>query len=308
MSDPEHPIEPVRVNGAALRSFTSEDQFTGLAVDLTREAGSVLAIGACAGHRGATPTSFKSWPRERAVPSGLLVRLTKLFHGLLGATCKLQGELMCMFARPTFETSVNLMYVVERWSPDLIERFIRYSLVSEKRLLDLIDKNIANRGGQVLPIEGRMRRSILRAFEVSGVDPTTSSKADKQGFGGNLLDRARELGLDGGYLAMFSLPSHAIHGNWEDLFEHHLQRVEGGFIPDPRWTRPRPQLLIACSGLSIEAERRYLQWEFGEDAAEALSKIEDLSSRLDQFSTHLDAFHSRSGSMPRRKVEEGGPT
>lgn len=277
-------MPPVPVDPEAIRRFTSDDEFMRLAVELTKETAAVVSVAACAGHPNKAADGIEPWPRNKAVLCGLLVRLSKLFHGLLMATCDRRGELAYVFLRPIFETCVNLTYL-QRSGPASFDEYVRFSLRVEKELMDLVRENIAKRNKVALPIEERMLGSIRSAFESSGVDPATVNADERRPFDGkSIFRRAAAVGLDSAYLAAFSLPSHAVHGNWQDLLQHHLREVDGGFLPEAKWTTPKPQMLEAPCILALEALDGYLEAEFGDAAKNVLNRARDLRDRVLQFS------------------------
>jgi len=70
-------IQRVDIDEATLRTFSSEDEFVGLSVDLLVEADSYVC----------------------AVIAGHMVRLYKLLSGLLDQTCQRRRETSFVFAR-----------------------------------------------------------------------------------------------------------------------------------------------------------------------------------------------------------------
>ena len=63
------------------------------------------------------------------------------------------------------------------------------------------------------------------------------------------------------YLAAFGGGSRNIHGNWFDLYNHHLSFDErtARFSPDLTWSRPRPQLLSSIALVVARAVDRYFR-------------------------------------------------
>ena len=60
-------------------------------------------------------------------------------------------------------------------------------------------------------------------------------------------------------MAMFSLSSHAVHGNWQDLLQYHLNEKDGGFVPDGNWNDAKPQMVNSTTILSAQACIEYCQ-------------------------------------------------
>jgi hypothetical protein len=166
-------ITAVKVTAERLAGFSSEEDFTGLAVDLLVEVGSFVCVAACI-----LPGDTKRWDRDQAIVAGNLVRLYKLISALSDQTCQRRRETMFVFARLVFETIVNVRYLIEFSSPALFASYIRYSLRHEKRLYDRINTNIAARGGEILPIERRMLASIERTVITSGLSLSDLASAE----------------------------------------------------------------------------------------------------------------------------------
>ena len=105
-----------------------------------------------------------TWSRDQAAIGGNMVRLHKLFSNLLDQTVQRRRETSFISARLVFETIVTVQFLIQEFSPELIESYVSHSLAHEKRLLNDINDNIKARDGLVLPIEDRMMKSIERAF------------------------------------------------------------------------------------------------------------------------------------------------
>ena len=267
-------IDRVEVDPHAIRAFNHEDDYTGLAVKLLVEVGSYVCIAA-----SILPPPPQRWNRHEAVLVGHLVRLYKLISGLLDQTCQHRRETTFIFARLVFECIVNTMFLAKNDRPEVVASYIEYSLRHEKRLRDRIRTNIDARGGEVLPIEERMLRSIQAAADKSGVNLDQINPPHNWG-GKNIFEKAKEVGLEDAYLGAFAGPSHSVHGNWQDLIEYHLDFESDGYLPELRWHRPRPQLLTTVSILAIRTVEMFLSEIVGQAADGIANKLPDLKERV----------------------------
>lgn len=163
--------------------------------------------------------------------------------------------------------------MLQNKNADLFDEYIEYSLREEKRLLNKINQNIANRGYE-LPIENRMKHSIGRAFTTSSFLPEKVHEENKEPWGETIYKRAKSIGMEEEYFAIFSLPSHAVHGNWQDLITHHLEYKNNEFSPRTDWTSPLPQYLFTSAFLCAETNKLYLN-EILEECGEK-KQINDL--------------------------------
>jgi Family of unknown function (DUF5677) len=270
-------VARVAVTPDKLASFTSEEDFTGLSVDLLVEVGAFVCIAA-----SLLPGDTKRWTRDQAIVAGNIVRLYKLISALLDQTCQKRRETTFIFARLAFETIVNVQYLVKFATPDLFASYIRYSLRHEKRLHDRIRANIAARGGEELPIERRMLASIDRTARTSGVSLSEVSATGGKNWGGkNLFERATAVGLETAYLAAFGGGSHSVHGNWMDLLEYHIDSVDDGFGPQLEWRRPRPQVCFATALMATETMGCYFEYVCGEEVSPLLvERLTDVAERI----------------------------
>ena len=140
-----------------------------------------------------------------------------------------------MFARLVFETAVNIRFLVKNFSDEIVEAYLAYSFRHDRRLHDLIQLNIEQRGGVVLPIEDRMLKSIERSVRLANIVLDKVDPDDRADWAGNLYQRAKAVGMDKTiYLVAFGGGSLSVHGNWHDLYNYHLDWVEEaqGFTPE----------------------------------------------------------------------------
>ncbi len=250
-------LKKVEVDPNRISEFSSEGSFVSLAVELLKEICVLTAALACA-YRLDQTNQPRKWTRNEAILGGLLVRLSKLQHGILDATCNNRREIAEILLRCLTETVINLKYLLQESSSQLFDEYVEYSLREEKRLLMLIDENIKSRGHE-LPIESRMRKSILRSFEESGVKPEQVDETKKTVWGESIYKKTQLVGMETAYRGLVSLPSHAVHGNWQDLLQHHIQHEGDGFSPKPGWSRSRPQYIFVAALLSAEVCQAYLE-------------------------------------------------
>jgi hypothetical protein len=92
--------------------------------------------------------------------------------------------------------------------------------------------------------------------------------------------------LDTAYLAAFGGVSHNIHGNWHDLYGHHLSFDEkvGRFSPELTRSRPRPQLLTSMAVVVARVVLKYFEFMSTPEVTEDIrGRLEDFESRLAIF-------------------------
>ena len=289
-SDPFAEINPVPVDEERLATFNKEWDFMALAVDLLGEVTAYTATASCV--MGVTP----QWNRDQAAIGGNMVRLTKLLSAFLDQTCQKRGESSLILARLVFETVVTIKFLIQNYSRSLIDSYIQHSLRHERRLWDVIEKNVSERGAS-LAIEDRMRKSISRAASIAGID---LDKVDPRSGGNwgnkNIFEKAKAVGLESAYLAAFSGMSHNVHGSWHDIYSNHLEYDEatGGFTPNLDWTRPRPQICHVLGIVAIEAASEFIGFIAGDKALAGVSeRLDDLNLRIHKADTAHELYLSK---------------
>jgi len=251
-------LEKTKVDLQELKKFQCQEQHVSLGVELLKEAGRITTLLAFA-HPLDNLNKARKWTRNEAVSSGLMVRLTKLQLGIIDATEKQRMEIAHILFRCLAETVINLKYLLIKGkeSENIYEEYIEYSLEEEQRLLDVIDSNVQSRGDE-LPIEKQMRKSILQSFKDSGLALSNAKRTKQKGWSGTLFDRASAIGMKDAYLGIFGLPSHVVHGNWQDLLMYHIDRDGEGFSPRGGWAAPQPEIVLIAALLSCNACEEYL--------------------------------------------------
>lgn len=245
-----------KVDIAEIQKFDSESKFMSLAVELFKEVGKIMALLACS-YRLDENNNPRKWTRNEAILGGLMVRISKLGIGILDQTCQKRLEIAHILFRCFGESIINLIYLLKNKKEELFNEYIEYSLREEKRLLNKIDQNITKRGYE-LPIEGRMKCSIDESFKTSSFSFEQVDDTKWTPWGEKIYERAENIGMQEQYFALFSLPSHAVHGNWQELIMYHLEDENGKFSPRTDWNRPRPQYLFVSALISANANKLYL--------------------------------------------------
>lgn len=292
-------INKTELNQDEILKFTSEDQFISFVFGLLKEAASITSVLSNAQNMDENGTPLK-WSRNEAIIGGLLVRIVKLQKGILEQTMNNQREFASIFIRCLAETVINFKYLLHNFRDTDFDSYIEYSLRTEKRLLievearlEVDEKESALKAG----LNQRMKSSILQAFEKSGMTPEqVNERLYTPWAGKNLRDKAKEISYENGYLALFSLPSHTVHGNWQDLLEFHLTAVETGFEPRSDWAKPRPQYLSIASKMSVDACESFLDRLPKTPLTEAMEEmLSDLQGRLGQLDFLHEEFLQKSG-------------
>jgi hypothetical protein len=280
-----------------IEKYQNEDEYMALAVELFKEVSQITSIVSCA-LRLDLRNNPRKWSRNEAILGGLMIRLNKLQIGFLDQICQKRLEIANILFRCIGENIINLKYLLERENDGVFEEYIEYSLREEKRLLTRIERNIRERGSE-LPIETRMKDSIKRSFEESLFSVDQVNEENRDPWGETIYKRAKKASMEDIYFSVFSLPSHAVHGNWQDLITYHLDYENGEFLPKTVWGYPRPQPLFAISLLSAEINLLYLDEIMPdcEDKIQIKAMLEDIIQR----NLRCDELHERFLSIEKKK-------
>jgi hypothetical protein len=279
-------VTKTEISENEVREFTRESDFVGKCVDLLIEAGSYLV---CASSIYPRP---EGWNRSEAIIGGSLIRMTKLLDAILDQTCRHRLETSFILSRLLFETCVNTAYLMADPKEEQFTSFIAYSLQNEGKLLSRIEENVASRNGEILPIEERMLRSIQKTFDESGFQrEDLPAKRMRDWSPLSIRDRADLLGLVDWYDTIYANGSQIVHGNWSDLYQHHLVREGIYFRSKPSFKAPRPQFLEANAIVSVHLVSCYIDFLGLFTIRDSLSNLlEDFVTRVRKLSNLHEDF------------------
>ena len=291
--------EPVPVTSAILKECVARKSFSQLTFEIYKETVTVLAVCSRA-HTGSSPQE-SVLQRDQAICAGLLVRIVKFMTAVASLVSQDSNRADVVFAlnRSIAESATNLRFLLIKNEDRFFDQFVRFSLAPERRLYDLIEENVAKRSGETLPIEERMLKSIQRVCRLSRVK-ITDVQPRMGDWGGGLRNRMMAIGQGELYAGVHGLASQAVHGTWVDLVQHHLAEVDGGFRPDPTWSRVDSRLMLPTCVLVLTAAHTYINQFFPPlpELEPLLDRISDLEERImvvDQ--AHEEWFSSRTSDI-----------
>jgi Family of unknown function (DUF5677) len=210
----ERQLSPVvRISG--VKNETDIEKLNELSFELYKETLSVVNLASHLLDEEAAANG--GWPRNQAICAALLVRICKFMVVVTQLSAGGdRAEVVSALNRSILETAVNLEFLVASKDDTYFDRFVTQGLGPEGELHDIIQANIADRGGEVLPIEQRMLGSIEDVCRMSGVKIEDVDR--KHGdWAGGVRARLKAIGKEEQYSATMRIPSHAVHGNWVDL-------------------------------------------------------------------------------------------
>jgi hypothetical protein len=248
----------VPISDEILQECLSKKSFSPISFELYKETATVVSVAAHVYFGVESPDKF-ALPRNQATCAGLLVRISKFMVAMAKLMVDLDGcgEVVTALGRSVMESATNLRFLVLKNEDRFFDQFVKFSLSPERELYDGIQKNIARRGGDVLPIEQRMMNSIDRVCKVSDVKIEEVPPKFRD-WGGGFRNRLIALGEGERYAAQQGIQSHAVHGTWVDLVMRHLEVVDGGFRTYTAFMPVDSRVMLPLCIAVLPAARAYL--------------------------------------------------
>jgi hypothetical protein len=207
--------------------------------------------------------------KDDAVVGGNLVRLIKLNTSFLQNVCDSKTEICLILKRCLAETAINLKYLLIESEERVKRNYIKYSLITEKELWEVIKTNIKERTEEAFNIEKRMQKSIQNSFDQSDFELDDINRSSKWK---SIKSRADEIAGEQFYNIYYGIGSHSIHGNWQDILMNNLDRVEKNFKLHLDWQPPRPPLLDLAIFLNLDIFKTFIEKELEENATTEILK------------------------------------
>jgi hypothetical protein len=276
------------VDDEKIKAFTTHEEFNELGVELLKEI-AMLLVPVASIYRTDSNGNKVPFKHEEAALIGNLVRYCKLCSAFLEQITKKRIETSLIFFRCLSETYINLKFFLKFKDENTLRQYIQNSLRVEKELLDIIKRNVSEKE-EAEHIEERMMASINRAFRTSDFeeeDINNSSKWDAK-----VKSRIKEIIHPDFYVLIYGLASHAVHGNWQDLINYHLEKEGDGFLPDTDWTMPTLQIIHATTVLSCDLLHNYATEVLpdSESKTNLIANIEDIMSRAFKLDGQHELF------------------
>lgn len=159
---------PFLIDSAAIAVCNTADDFTSLSFELYKEVGIVATVSASC-YIG-MPGDPHVMPRNQAICAGLLIRIAKFMSAIVVLTATQESREVAMaLMRCIMDTAVTIRFLILRNDDTIYNEFVRRSLSPEGDLFDLVQRNIAARGGEPLPVERRLLKTINGLVEASGL-------------------------------------------------------------------------------------------------------------------------------------------
>ncbi len=249
------------VNFIRLENAKHEDEFMTESVNLSNEI--IINTFLLVGINEDPSITTMALDRKDAIVYGLMLRSIKLFQSYMELICKRRGEAAKILLRSVLETIVNVQYLIIKDSQELFDEYIKYSLITEKKVLSTLQRNAEERGEKI-PIEGRMIKSILNSFIESGCSIDEIQLDPKKNKWGRitLREKLNEFYSKESYDLLFGETHHSVHGNWQSLlfedlrYNSEAQSYELMF----KHSNPRPQHVLSAIMLLCGTAEYFIEY------------------------------------------------
>jgi len=200
-------------------------------------------------------------------------------------------EVVLAFNRCISESAVNARFLADKDEDGFFDRFVEFSLGPERELYDLIISNVATKEDQILLIESRTLEFIDRVCNLSG-SKIENVRPKYSDWAGGLRNRLEALGQAEKFVALGRVLSHAVHGTWVDLILNHLREKDGGFAPEPSWSRVDSRLMLPVCAVVLESAYSYVRRFLGEhpELNSLYERVADLQARIGKVDQAHEAW------------------
>ncbi len=265
--------------------FGTNTEFMKFAVEIMNRCLYLLKAGAASAPDA--ETANKGYTKNEAIIVGHMVRITKLYEGILMHICSHHQELAHIFFRLILETAIRMEYLITSESPKKsFQSFILTSYRPEKEMLQDLDNNAKQR--PLIPIQKRMRRSIISWLREDGITQKELLKNKNWNLDGkNFREIMKTFNIDSVYPYGFGIASHCVHGDWLDIAYHHLEKDGRYYTPDLFFTEPDPRSACPVTHVCLDSLLKYLKW----NKSDPDNIISPVVEKLHELNLALDAAH-----------------
>jgi hypothetical protein len=269
-------------------TFHTNDEFMAFIVELMNRCLYLLKLGVTL--VPTDETSNKGYVKQKAVLVGHMVRIVKLYEGMLIHTSRRQLELATIFTRLIFESTMRLKYLIKSKSKrKAVRSFIVASYKPEKEMLTDLKGKASKR--PLIQIEKRIRRKVKARAKGDGISLKELMGNKVWNMDGKDFRRIlQDIGVDGIYSYGFGNGSHAIHGDWLNISAYDVEREGHYYTPKLQYTTPDPRLTCPMTTLCLGILLDYLIW----NKSDPYKIVAPTISNLLNLNRAVDAAHENS--------------
>ena len=269
-------------------TFNSNEDFMGFTVELMNRALYLLRVGVSLAP--SQEIAERGYTKHRAIAVGHMVRITKLYEGLLIHISKRQLELAAIFTRLMFEAAVRLEYLIKSSNKNASFRnFIFTSYKPEKEVLEDLNAKAASR--PLIQIERRMMRKMKSRLKKDKIPlnqlmNNRNWRLDGKDFRRILTD----IGRGDIYASGFGSSSHFVHGDWYDISIHQIKKEGRYYLPDFDFDDPDPRIACSDTTICLGTLYNFLKW----NKSDPDNYVRPIILRLMELNRAIDMAHENS--------------
>lgn len=222
--------------------------------------------------------------KNTAIVVGHLVRVTKLYEGLLVHITRNELELAAIFFRLMYESALRMNYLMRsKTKSKTFHSFVLVSYRPEKDILkDLHEKEAAR---PLINIEKRIVRKIQNRLRQDGIEEQELMNNRVWDVDGkNMKAMLETMGLEKQYAYVFANGSHFVHGDWYDIDLHHIYKKGRFYLPKLSYDVPDPRLACSATTLCLGILPDYLKWRKSDTnnvVTPTINKLFELNQKID---------------------------
>jgi hypothetical protein len=269
-------------------TFRSNDDFMAFTVELMNRALYLLRVGVSLAP--SREVAERGYTKRKAIAIGHLVRITKLYEGLLIHVSKRQLELATIFTRLIFEAAVRLEYLMASKNKRASFRsFILTSYKPEKEALEDLGQKAKTR--PLVQIEKRMRRKIKSRLTKDRISLNELLNNKNWRLDGKDFRRIlNDVGLGAIYAYGFGSASHFVHGDWYDISIHQIKKNGSYYLPDLDFDDPDPRIACSDTTICLRTLLNFLKW----NRSDPDNYVRPIIAKLIELNRAIDAAHENS--------------
>ncbi len=228
---------------------------------------------------------------EKAMLMGHMIHIYKLYDSSIYLIIDDRTEISYILLRTLCEVVIKLKYLVKNINCEMCDKFKKASLVYDKKLWELIEKN---KGTSIKDIESRMLNSIEKTFRDAGYELEDIDFKKDKNWCPNILELAKSVGLSDVYESFYRMSSTAVHSSWTHHQKYNISTINDTSKPRLEYLGAKPQPIEGASLLVLNLAKDYLYFHKDQSINKIINEaIEKLIRWFEGMSKRYDAFLSK---------------
>lgn len=227
---------------------------------------------------------------------GSITRIVKLFQESVLFYEQNKLEIFAQFTRPLYESFIVTKYLIRNGENSqrnfrLVSYRARYQ--NFKSLNKLEDKSHLIITRQLMKLKTKLE---VDGFTIEDLEAESKLKGKAWKLDGKSFWKIHsEVDIEHLYSFIYGVGSDAVHGNWQEIFDFHLTKKEGGYLGFLNYEKCDCRILVPLNSMVIEGLHEFLKWNNGltEEIKLGLMNMKSLSNSIyevweDKFGEKLE--------------------